>query len=453
MCAAGLFAAAGSPAPLLLLALGGLALLVVLMAWLKVNPFVALLLAALVVGWGAGGAAGSVLKSFQDGLGATLGGIAAVISLGAMLGRLLAESGGAHVLAQRFSSFFGPERVGWCIAALALAVGLVTWFAVGLLLLLPVLLTLSRETRRPLLLLAIPLLSFLSVMHGLMPPHPGPVVAVDALHANTGKVLALGFLVGIPTAAVAGPLFARWAVRRLPPVEIPAATAVETELRPRPGFGATLFVVTLPIALMMLSSAAELMLGKNDTLRSVLAFTGHPVVALTLALLVAVAVFGKACGFTRAELLSFTEKSMAGIGMTLLVVGGGGGFARVLKDAGVAESMGSVASQLHLPPLVYAWLVAAFIRVATGSATVAITTAVGLMAPVLAADSSLSPELLVLSLGFGSLFLSHVNDGGFWIVKDCLGLTVQQTLRTWTITETLIGIVGLCLTLVLDLFL
>jgi len=451
MFAAGQLENGGSPALLLLLALGGLALLVALMAWGRLNPFVALLLAAVAVGCCAGNPPVSVLKSFQDGLGATMGGIAAVISLGAMLGKLLAESGGAHVLAQRFSAFFGPERVGWCIAALALAIGLVTWFAVGLLLLLPVLLTLSRETQRPLLLLAIPLLSFLSVMHGLMPPHPGPVVAVEALHADNGKVLALGFLVGIPTAAVAGPLFARWAVRHVPPVETPAVIAVEED-RPRPAFGATLFVMALPIALMLLSSAAELIFAKGSPVRTVLTFAGHPVVALTLALLAAAVVFGRACRFTRAQLLGFTEKSIAGIGMTLLVVGGGGGFARVLKDAGVADAMGGVAAGLHLPPLIYAWLVAAFIRVATSSATVAITTAAGLMAPLLAANSSLSPELLVLSLGFGSLFLSHVNDGGFWIVKECLGLTVQQTLRTWTVTATLIGIVGLGLTLLLDLF-
>jgi GntP family gluconate:H+ symporter len=200
---------------LLLLAGAAVVLLVFLVTWRQWNAFIALLAAALVVGCGVGFGPLATLKHFQDGLGATVGGIAAVIGLGAMLGKLLSESGAAEVLAARFSAFFGPKRVGWCVAALAVSVGLVTWFAVGLLLLLPVIATLSRETKRPFLMLAIPLLAFLSVMHGLMPPHPGPVTAIAALGANTGAVLGWGFLIGMPTAAVAGPLFARLAVKRV----------------------------------------------------------------------------------------------------------------------------------------------------------------------------------------------------------------------------------------------
>ena len=196
-----------TPTNLLLLAVGAIVALVLLVTWRKWNAFLALFVASLVVGVGGGLGPILTLKHFQDGLGATMTGIAAVIALGAMLGKLLAESGAAQVLAERFSKFFGPQRVGWCVAALAVSVGLVTWFAVGLLLLLPVLVNLSRETKRPFLLLAIPLLSFLSVMHGLMPPHPGPVAAIAALGANTGAVLGWGFLIGLPTAAVAGPFF------------------------------------------------------------------------------------------------------------------------------------------------------------------------------------------------------------------------------------------------------
>jgi GntP family gluconate:H+ symporter len=191
---------------------------------------------------------------------------------------------------------------------------------------------------------------------------------------------------------------------------------------------------------------------KHDA-RAALAFAGHPVTALAVAVLVALVVFGRAAKFPRAELLAFTEQSVAAIGMTLLVVCAGGGFARVLRESGVANALGALAGELHLPPLVYGWLLAAFVRVATGSATVAITTAAGLLAPVLAANPEINRELLVLSLGFGSLVLSHLNDGGFWIVKDCLGLSVGQTLRTWTITETIIGVAGLGFTLLLSLFL
>ncbi|MES2708976.1 MAG: gluconate:H+ symporter [Verrucomicrobiota bacterium] len=478
------------PLSLLFLALGAIAVLVLLVTWRKVNAFLALMVAALVVGVGAGfpmvpppaapaasaaaasavaGApaaaavtqsiferAGLALKFFQEGLGATMGGIAAVIALGAMLGKLLAESGGAKVLAERFSAFFGPARVGWCIAALAIAVGLVTWFAVGLLLLLPVLITLAKETKRPFLLLAIPLLSFLSVMHGLMPPHPGPVVAISALGANTGAVLGYGFLVGLPTAAIAGPMFARWATRYVHAVPPELAPDLNAD-RPKPTFGATMLIITLPVGLMLLATAVELipvdMLAAADPVRKVSKFLGDPVFALTAAVFVAVYLLQKACKFSRKQVWAFTEQSIAGIGMTLLVVGGGGGFARVLKESGVSNAMGQLAGTLHLPPLIYGWMVAAFIRVATGSATVAITTAAGILVPLVAADPTIHKEMLVLSIGCGSLFLSHLNDGGFWIVKESLGLTVGQTLRTWTITETLVGLCGLGVVVLVDFLL
>lgn len=442
---------AASPTALLLLALAAIAVLVALVTWQKFNAFLALLIAALIVGFGAGMPALAALKAFQDGLGATLGGIAAVIALGAILGKLLAESGGAQVLAAAFGAFFGPARAVACVIALALVVGLVTWFSVGLLLLLPVVVSLAHETRRPFLPLALPLVSFLSVMHALTPPHPGAVVAINALGADNGKVLALAFLAGVPAAWLGGPIFARWIAPRMA-VATPALAAAATA-RPRPGLGATSAVIALPVGLMLAASAAELFFPAGHAVRALLGFVGHPVTALALAVLAALAVFGRAAKFTRAQLLAFTEQSVAGVGMTLLVVGAGGGFARVLREAGVAGALGALAGGFALPPLVYGWLIAAFIRVATGSATVAITTAAGLMAPVLASHPELNRELLVLALGFGSLVCSHLNDGGFWIVKDCLGLTVGQTLRTWTVTETIVSVTGLGFTLLLGQFL
>ncbi len=442
---------ATTPLQLLLLALAAIGVLVALVTWRKLNAFLALLLAAMLVGVGAGLPPLATLKAFQDGLGATLGGIAAVIALGAIVGKLLTESGGAQVLAERFAVFFGPARAVWCIVALALVVGLLTWFTVGLLLLLPVLVSLTHESKRPFLLLALPLVAFLSVMHGLTPPHPGPVVAIDALGAKPGLVLVLALVAGIPTALLAGPLFARWIVARLP-VSPPAAADPADASKPRPRFTATMFVIALPIALMLLTTISELVLPAGHRVRDALAFVGHPVTALTLAVFAALGIFGRACRFTRPQLLGFSEQSIASIGLTLLVVGGGGGFARVLREAGVAHALGSLAGNLHLPPLIYGWLIAAFIRVATGSATVAITTAAGLLAPLLAVQPEINRELMVLSLGFGSLVLSHLNDGGFWIVKDCLGLTVGQTLRTWTVVETIIGVAGLGFTLLLGIF-
>ena len=452
---------------MVLLALAAIGALVLMITRFKVNPFISLLLASLLVGGGAVAtgrlvkdAAGKevpytllgVAKTFSDGLGATLGGIAAIIGLGTMLGKLLAESGGAEVLAKRFARFFGPRHIQWCIMALALAVGLTTWFAVGLILLLPILLTLTHETKQPFLLLTLPLLSCLSVMHGVMPPHPGPVVAVEMLKVDMGLVLFWGMVIGLPTAGVAGPVLARFVIRRVPadapPVPRVAERAVEGFTPP--GFGLTLFSILLPVVLMLITTVTELVLPKGNPARELWAFLGNPTMALTVAVLFASWSLGTRCGYTATQVLKFTEGCVASVGMTLLVIGGGGGFARVLRDSGVAESIGRLGEAAHLSPLLYGWLVSAFIRVATGSATVAITTASGLLVPVIALHPELGQThkaLIVVAIGCGSLFLSHLNDSGFWIVKDSLGLTVNQTLRTWTVCETIIGIAGMLFSL------
>lgn len=454
---------------LIVLAFLAIGVLVLLITKFKVNAFIALLLASLMVGAGAVAtgrlikdAAGKelpytmvgVAKTFADGLGATLGGIAAIIGLGTMLGKLLAESGGAEVLAKRFAAFFGPNRIQWCIMALALAVGLTTWFAVGLVLLLPILLTLTHETKQPFLKLTLPLLACLSVMHGVMPPHPGPVVAVELLKVDMGLVLFWGFVIGIPTAAVAGPLFARYAVKHVQ-AEPPPIPRKSDTLQPGfrlPGFGLTLFSILMPVLLMLVTTVTELTLPKDNPIRETWAFLGNPTIALTIAVLFATWSLGINCGYTAGQVLKFTESCVSSVGMTLLVIGGGGGFARVLRDSGVAESIGRLGEAAHLSPLLYGWLVSAFIRVATGSATVAITTASGLLIPVMAMHPELDQThkaLIIVAIGCGSLFLSHLNDSGFWIVKDSLGLTVNQTLRTWTVCETIVGIAGMLFSLVL----
>lgn len=451
--------------PLIGMTLGAIVLLVLLVTRWKLNPFLALSVASLLLGGGAvllGVAPMSrppgdtspwtmlqVVDSFQLGLGRTLGGVASVICLGAILGKLLAESGGAAVLARGFSNFFGKANAGWCIISLAITVGLSCWFAVGFLLLLPVLLGLTKETGRPFLNLALPLLSFLSVMHGLMPPHPGPVIAINALHADTGKVLMWGFIIGIPTAAIAGPFFARFAVKRVHPTPPVMAQEQSAHIQ-APGFGMTLFSILLPIALMLLGTAAELLGLKESAVGRILLNVGSPVVAMLIGVLFCLWSLGTRCGWKAPQLLKFTEGSVNAIGMTFLTVGAGGGFAKVLTESGMARILGEFAGEAHLPLLLYGWLASAFIRVATGSATVAITVAADLLVPMMGQSPGTSPELLVVAIGCGSLFLSHLNDAGFWIVRDCLGLSVKETLQTWTITETLIGIAGLFLTLGTD---
>lgn len=425
---------------LLLLTSASVVVLIIMIAWLRMNAFLALLLAALLVGLGSNMGAAKVMTAFQDGMGATLGGIAGVLGLGTMLGGLLAASGGAEVLAQYLIRLFGPKRVHLALMVLGLCIGLTTWFAVGLVMLAPILVSLVRDTKEPFLKLAIPMLAVLSIMHGVMPPHPGPLVALDALHANLGKVLLWGLLAAVPVAAISGPIFARWAVKNVraenpeqPPVDAVIAA------REKPSLGRTIAALAVPILLLLSQTAAELWLPKDHPLRGITSVIGNPTVALGLSVIFAAWAFK----FTSTEALKIGEKSLGPIGLTLLVVGGGGGFNRVLRDCGAANAIGELASAAHLPPLVFGWVCAALIRVATGSATVAITAASGLVAPLVLNTPGVNPELVVVGIGCGSLFLSHLNDAGFWIVKETLGLSVSQTLRTWTVTETLVGITGL----------
>jgi len=444
------------PTSLLLLATAAVAVLIVLIAWLRINAFLALLLAAVMMGLGSGMAPAKVVAAFQDGMGATLGGIAGVLGLGTILGGLLAASGGAEVLAKALIKLFGPKRVHLCLMALGLCIGLTSWFAVGLVMLVPILFTLAKETKEPFLKLAIPLLAVLSIMHGVMPPHPGPLVAIKALDASLGKVMLWGLLVAVPVAAISGPIFARWAVKHvkaIAPEPPPVNPAVEA--RQKPTLGRTVASLSVPILLLLSQTAVEIclavapgsMIPTLNAIRSVTAVIGDPTVALGLSVLFAAWAFG----FTRNEALSVGDRSIAVVGMTLLVVGGGGGFNRVLRESGAADAIGGLASQAHLSPLLFGWLCAALIRVATGSATVAITAASGMVAPLVLADPHVNRELVVVGIGCGSLFLSHLNDGGFWIVKETLGLTVSQTLRTWTVTETLVGITGLIVVWALSL--
>lgn len=426
---------------LLLLSFLSVTVLIALIAWLRMNAFLALLLAALVMGLGAQMDPMEMMTAFEKGMGGTLGGIAGILGLGTMLGGLLAASGGAEVLAKALIGLFGPKRVHWCLMVLGLCIGLTTWFAVGLVMLVPILLTLARETKEPFLKLAIPLLAVLSIMHGVMPPHPGPVVALQALHADLGKVILWGLLAAVPVAAVSGPIFARWAVNHVK-AEVPDLPAAETPKadRPMPSLGITIAVLTVPVALLLTQTAAELLVpNKEHIARKIAAVIGNPTLALGLSVIFA----GIAFRFTRNESLKIGEKAISAVGMTLLVVGAGGGFKGVLEASGAAKAIGQMATDAHLPPLVFGWVCAALVRVATGSATVAITTASGLVAPLVLNTPGVNPELVVVGIGCGSLFLSHLNDAGFWIVKETLGLSVSQTLRTWTVTETLVGITGL----------
>ena len=439
-------------ARLLLYALLAVITLIVLIARFKLHPFVALVSVSLAMGIASGMPPGVAVKSFQDGVGNVLGFIAIVVALGTMLGKMMAESGAATRIAITLIDLFGERRVHWAIMFVAFIVGIPVFFQVGFVLLIPLVFTIARRTGMSLIKIGIPLVAGLSVVHGMLPPHPAAMLAVTAYHADVGRTILYGLIVGIPTASLAGPVFASWiAPRILLSPDNPMAAQLEGNAGGEmPGFGISVFTVLIPIILMLLASAADVTFDPASPVSVALHFVGNPIVALLLALLFSFWSLGRARHFTRNEIVRFCSDCLGPTATILLVIGAGGGFNQVLVQSGVGRAIAGMAAGSHVSLLVLAWIVAALIRVATGSATVAIITAAGIVAPIAASMPGTNAELLVLSTGAGALVLSHVNDSGFWLIKEFFNMTVAQTLKTWTVAETIIGVAGLGFTLLLS---
>jgi GntP family gluconate:H+ symporter len=437
-----------------------IAALILLITRYKVYPFLVLIIVSLLLGLASGMPMDTIVKSFETGNGNTLGHIAIVVGLGTMLGKMMAESGGAERIATTLIDRFGEKHIHWAMMVVAIIVGLPVFFEVGFVLLIPIAFNVAKRTNKSLLLVGLPMVAGLSVVHGLIPPHPAAMLAVQAYHADIGRTIAYGLIVGVPTAIVAGPLFALLVSRyiKLPEnnplaaqflgsAEANQSSATRREL---PSFGITLFTILLPVILMLIGSWADLVFTPKTLPNSLLHFVGNSDVALLIAVLVSFWTFGAKRGFNRAQIQKFCGDCLAPIAGITLIVGAGGGFGRVLMDSGISKEIVNVATSAHLSPLLFGWLVAALIRLATGSATVAMTTACGIVAPIAAAGTmQVSPELLVLATGSGSLIFSHVNDGGFWLIKEYFGMTVGQTFKTWSLCETIISVLGLALTFAL----
>ncbi|WP_329429840.1 GntP family permease [Streptosporangium sp. NBC_01495] len=445
--------AATSPGRLVPAALVGIALIVVLITYFKLHPFLSLTLGSLAVGAVAGLAMTDTIAAFTDGFGSTAAGVGTLIALGAMFGKLLADSGGADEIVDTIVGRSSPRSLPWAMAAVGALIGLPMFFEIGLVLLMPVIFLVSRRSGVSLIRVGIPALAGLSVMHGLVPPHPGPLVAIDALRADLGITLGLGVLIAIPTVAIAGPLFAKYAARW---VDVPAPELYETrppaEDTRRPSFGVTLATVLLPVVLMMGKALADILTAEGDVLRTVLDFLGTPLVALLIAVIVAMFTLGLGAGMDRKAIAKSLEQSLPPIAGILLIVAAGGGFKQTLIDTGIGDLIATWVENSGLSVLLLAWLVAVLIRLATGSATVATVTASGILAPLVANLSVGETSLLVLAIGAGSLFFSHVNDAGFWLVKEYFGLTVGQNIKTWSVMETIISVTGLIFVLILSLF-
>jgi gluconate:H+ symporter, GntP family len=436
---------------LILVAVAGIALIVVLIAAGNLHPFLALVLGSAFVGIASGINVQSVISNFEDGVGATLMEVGLLIALGAMLGKLLAESGGADRVVDTLVRRSGPRLLPWAMGLVAVIVGLPMFFEIGLVLLLPVIVLVTKKSGLPLMRIAIPALAGLSVLHGLIPPHPGPLVAISQIHADLGITLAFGVVVAIPTAIIAGPLFGMLAARWVPVgapeqaggVVTTGERAASDEVKRPPSFGVTLATILFPVVLMLLKALADVVWSNSEPgVRKVADFIGEPLVALTLAVLLAMVTFGYAVGFSGKAISERVGASLGPIASILLIVGAGGGFKQTLVGAGVGDAIGKAAHNSGVPLLVIGYLLAVAIRLATGSATVATTTAAGIVGPLASSLPSTHLALLALAVGSGSLFFSHVNDAGFWLVNQSFRLTVGQTFKTWSIMETICSVVG-----------
>ncbi|GGR15684.1 GntT/GntP/DsdX family permease [Streptomyces netropsis] len=434
----------------------GIAVIVLLITRFKLHAFLSLTIGSLVLGAVAGAPLDKVIASFTAGLGATVAGVGVLIALGAILGKLLADSGGADQIVDTILAKAGPRSMPWAMVLIASVIGLPLFFEVGIVLLIPVVLLVAKRGNYSLMRIGIPALAGLSVMHGLVPPHPGPLVAIDAIGANLGVTLALGVLVAVPTAVIAGPLFSRVAARWVdiaPPEKLIPQRPSE-DLERRPGFAATVATVLLPVVLMLAKALVDIVVDDpKDHVQRVTDVIGSPLIALLAAVLVGMFTLGRAAGFGRDRLAGTVEKSLVPIAGILLIVGAGGGFKQTLIDVGVGQMILDFSEDWSVSALLLAWLIAVGIRLATGSATVATISAAGLVAPLAADMSTTHSALLVLAVGAGSLFFSHVNDAGFWLVKEYFGMDVGQTIKTWSVMETIISVVGIGFVMLLSLVL
>ncbi|MFB9312907.1 GntP family permease [Nocardioides plantarum] len=435
-------------------ALVGIALIVVLITLAKLNPFVALILGGLTVGIVAGQNVNDVLDSFTTGFGKTASGVGVLIALGAMFAKLLADSGGADQIVDTIVGRASGRALPWAMAAVGAIIGLPMFFEIGLVLLMPVIYLVARRAQVSLITVGIPALAGLSAMHGFVPPHPGPVTAIDYLGADLGVTLGFGLVVAIPTVIVAGPLFGalagKWVV-----VEAPSTYDADTrtELENRPSFLVTILTVLLPVALMLSKALADIVIDDEDAkLQQVFDVVGNPFVALLIGTLVAMVTFGYAVGMDREKVAGVVSSSLPPIAGILLIVSAGGGFKEVLVNTGVGTLLADWATDANVSVLLLGWVLAVLIRLATGSATIATITASSLMIPLTVGMSSPEISLLVLAVGAGSVFFSHVNDAGFWLVKEYFGMSVGQTLKTWSLMETVLSVTGLLVVLLLGVF-
>ena len=435
----------------LLIVISGILLLFILIARFKLNPFITFIIVSLFVGIAEGMEPVAVVDSIQKGIGNILGFLVIILGLGAMLGKLVADSGAAQRITTKLVEKFGKKNIQWAVVLTGFIVGIPMFYSVGFVILIPLVFTIAAATGLPLLYVGLPMLASLSVTHGYLPPHPAPTAIAEIFQADIGKTLFYGILVAIPAIIVGGPLLSRTMknIKATPLKEFINPTILKEE--EMPGTGISIFTALLPVILIGIAAIASLLLPEDSAILNILLFIGNPVIAMLISVLVAIYTLGLARGKKMKEVMDSVASAITGITMVLLIIAGAGALKQVLIDSGVSEYIGEMLKGSSISPLILAWLIATIIRVCVGSATVAGLTAAGIVLP-LASGANVSPELMVLAIGSGSLMLSHVNDSGFWLFKEYFNLSVKDTLKTWTVMETTVGVMGLIGVLVLDVF-
>lgn len=420
-------------------------------SWWKWHAFISLTVASLFLAVMSGLSMDKIVGAYETGVGSVLGHLVGILALGTILGKIMSDSGAGMQVADFFVRLFGVKKLPWAMLFSGFIIGIPVFFEVGIVILLPLVISIRKTTKQNILLIAIPVIAGLSIVHGLVPPHPGAMTAIGIYNADLGRVLLYSLIIALPTAIIAGPLFAKWVHKRVIPEGEPELVRVNTSLQKLPSTGISFFVILLPVLLMILSVVAPYTTMLNG-LMNFFVFIGSPVIALLISCFAAFYLLGMRQGMDKNFIKKLTDESLLPVGSIILIIGAGGGFKQILIDSGVGTTIANMSESLSLSPIVLAFMVAGLIRIATGSATVALTTAAGIVSPIIANMSGVNLELLVIATGAGSLMLSHVNDAGFWLVKEYLGLTVKETFKTWTVMETLLSFIAFGAVLLFDMF-
>ncbi|MBX9987423.1 GntT/GntP/DsdX family permease [Priestia aryabhattai] len=435
---------------LLAITVAAIVIVIVGVSVFKWHAFISLTVASLFLAIASELSMDKIVAAYETGVGGVLGHLVGILALGTILGKLMADSGAGMQVADYFVRIFGVKRLPWAMLVAGFIIGIPVFFEVGILILLPLVISIHKTTKQNILLIALPVIAGLSIVHGLVPPHPGAMAAISIYGANTGKVLLYALIISIPAAVIAGPVFAKWVHKRVIPEGEPDLIRITTTSKDLPGTGVSFFVILLPVLLMVLAAIAPVINGLPSGVVKFVELIGSPLIALLIACFAAFYLLGKRQGMTKDVIKKLTEECLLPVGSIVLIIGAGGGFKQVLIDSGVGTTIGQMSEHLSLSPLVLAFLIAGLIRIATGSATVALTTAAGIVSPIIEHMSGVNLELLVIVTGAGSLMFSHVNDAGFWMVKEYLGLTVKETFKTWTVLETLLSFIAFAGALILN---